>query len=205
MATSGEDCSESEGTKPAGFYDTFPYKENADATPQLNKVHWDRIVGGKLVPNYCDGLTDGVVFFGNRGPRSLQTFEIDTQNLRFNFDIIVSRSCLIMFFVHKRMVQFTLAVTSVSIYKQNCRHAAKRKSIIGDIPVASLLVLDYSNDNGLTWNPLESWPMNSETEEKRLGVSLPDSARTAATVIRWWQLTYPNPENRGIIFLHFSR
>ncbi len=97
------------------------------------------------------------------------------------------------------MVQFTLAVTSVSVYKQNCRHTSKRTSSSGDLPVASFLILDYSNDNGLTWNPLESWPMNAETEEKRLGVSLPPSARTAATIIRWWQLTYPNSNNRGTV------
>lgn len=77
----GENCSEAEESKPAGFYDTFVYKEHTNSTPKL-RPHWGRIVGGKLLPNYCDGSTDGVVFFGGRGPRSLQTIEIDTRNLR---------------------------------------------------------------------------------------------------------------------------
>lgn len=97
------------------------------------------------------------------------------------------------------MVQFTLAVTSVPIYKQNCRLSSKRKLFSSGTPTASLLVLDYSNDNGLTWTPLDSWSMNTETEEKRLGVNLPNSAKTPATMIRWWQLTYPNTNNRGIL------
>lgn len=100
--------------------------------------------------------------------------------------------------IRDRMVQFTLAVTSVPIYKQNCHLAAKRKSLSTEIPAASLLVLDYSNDNGLTWNPLEAWPLNTEIDEKRLGFNLPDSARTPRTIIRWWQLTYPNANHRGI-------
>lgn len=77
----GENCSEAEESKPAGFYDTFVYKEHTNSTPKL-RPHWGRIVGGKLLPNYCDGSTDGVVFFGGRGLRSLQTIEIDTRNLR---------------------------------------------------------------------------------------------------------------------------
>lgn len=81
---SGSDCSEySDENKAAGFYDTFPYKDNEDLTARLSS-HWGRLIGGKLMPNYCDGFTDGVVFFGNRGPRSLQTSEIDTRNLRLS-------------------------------------------------------------------------------------------------------------------------
>jgi hypothetical protein len=78
----GDGCSETEETKIAGFYDTFVYKEHTNSSPKL-RPYWGRIVGGKLMPNYCDGSTDGVVFFASRGPRSLQTLEIDTRNLRF--------------------------------------------------------------------------------------------------------------------------
>ena len=80
---SGDDCSEFSGDlRSLGFYDTFPYEEHAESKTRLSP-HWSRIIGGQLMPNYCDGYTDGVVFFGSRGPRSLQTKEMDSRSLRY--------------------------------------------------------------------------------------------------------------------------
>ena len=92
------------------------------------------------------------------------------------------------------MVQFTLGVTRAPVYKASCH------TTVDSLPDAkkvsmdfAFLVLDYSNDNGLTWATLESWPLKNE-EEKRLGVVLPSSARTPSTILRWWQLTRPGLE-----------
>lgn len=96
-----------------------------------------------------------------------------------------------------RMVQFTLTVTSSTRHKQNCQPFSKRQSSSKHTSVGSVLVLDYSNDNGLTWNIVDSWPMIEEVTKKRLGAKFPTAGKTPATIVRWWQLTFPNSEDKG--------
>lgn len=102
------------------------------------------------------------------------------------------------------MVQFTLGVTTVPVYKKSCRSTMEHlhtlpANVTTDF---SFLVLDYSNDNGLTWDTLESWPL-VHGDEKRLGVVLPHPARTPATMLRWWQLTRPGFEAQSISVITF--
>lgn len=98
------------------------------------------------------------------------------------------------------MVQYTLGVTRVPVYKTGCRSTMDDLFSSNNFTTDfAFLVLDYSNDNGLTWSTLESWPLKHD-EEKRWGVVLPHSARTPSTILRWWQLTRPGFENQSNSF-----
>ena len=158
----GDDCSNRITPLSVGFYDTFP-------SQSVMNSNWNRLIGGRVTPNHCrsDDETDGALFFDGDGPRSIQTNEIDARNLK--------------------MVLFTLGVVQFPIYDRiNCQ----RHHRLVDY-TKSFLILDFSLDNGLNWQLIESWPMDQPTDgSKRLGVLLPTVAKSPSTVFRWWQNDY---------------
>jgi hypothetical protein len=144
--------------------------------------NWGRLIGGRVTPiNRCqsDDETDGALFFDGDGPRSIQTTQIDARNLK--------------------MMLFTLGIVQFPIYDRiHCQQHQHRHSFDYS---KSFLVVDFSLDNGLNWQLIESWSMDHPTDgNKRLGVLLPSAAKSQSTVFRWWQNDYIDPSiNQSII------
>ena len=89
------------------------------------------------------------------------------------------------------MVQFTVGLTNTKIYKTTCHVNVNSKSgpqpMISGSTSASSVLIDYSNNNGLTWSPLDSVVFDTPSE-RVIQMILPVNGRTPATVLRWWQV-----------------
>jgi hypothetical protein len=89
------------------------------------------------------------------------------------------------------MVQFTIGLTNTKIYKTTCHVNVNTKTgpqpVISGLTSASSVLIDYSNNNGLTWSPLDSVVFDTPSE-RVIQMILPVNARTPATVLRWWQV-----------------
>ena len=49
------------------------------------------------------------------------------------------------------------------------------------------LVVQYTNDNGITWHLLRELDFMSYLEPQVVSIDLPREAKTPATAFRWWQ------------------
>lgn len=49
------------------------------------------------------------------------------------------------------------------------------------------LVVQYTNDNGITWSLLRELDFMSYLEPQVVSIDLPREAKTPATAFRWWQ------------------
>ena len=76
------------------------------------------------------------------------------------------------------MLQFMIRIGSLDD-DRGCRKSKGRDEGV---------IIDYSKDNGITWNILRTLdPETVNTEPKVVSVPLPDKSKMPATIIRWWQ------------------
>ncbi|KAJ7329566.1 hypothetical protein JRQ81_015740, partial [Phrynocephalus forsythii] len=118
---------------------------------------WYKITGGQ-VGNGCGILSDGKsLYFNGPGKREARTFPLDTTSIR--------------------LVQFYIQIGSKTIGTGCNKPRARNEG----------LVVQYSNDNGISWHLLRELDFMSFLEPQIVSIELPREAKTSATAFRWWQ------------------
>uniref|UniRef100_A0A670J7X4 Reelin n=1 Tax=Podarcis muralis TaxID=64176 RepID=A0A670J7X4_PODMU len=118
---------------------------------------WYKITGGQ-VGNGCGILSDGKsLYFNGPGKREARTVPLDTTSIR--------------------LVQFYVQIGSKTIGTGCNKPRARNEG----------LVVQYSNDNGISWYLLRELDFMSFLEPQIVSIELPREAKTPATAFRWWQ------------------
>uniref|UniRef100_A0A8C6XTW2 Reelin n=1 Tax=Naja naja TaxID=35670 RepID=A0A8C6XTW2_NAJNA len=118
---------------------------------------WYKITGAE-VGNGCGILNDGKsLYFGGSGKREARTVPLDTTGIR--------------------LVQFYVQIGSKTAGTDCNRPRARNEG----------LVVQYSNDNGISWTLLRELDFLSFLEPQIVSIELPREAKTSATAFRWWQ------------------
>uniref|UniRef100_A0A670YZJ6 Reelin n=1 Tax=Pseudonaja textilis TaxID=8673 RepID=A0A670YZJ6_PSETE len=118
---------------------------------------WYKITGAQ-VGNGCGILSDGKsLYFGGSGKREARTVPLDTTGIR--------------------LVQFYVQIGSKTAGTDCNRPRARNEG----------LVVQYSNDNGISWTLLRELDFLSFLEPQIVSIELPWEAKTSATAFRWWQ------------------
>ncbi|KAG8439950.1 hypothetical protein GDO86_005931 [Hymenochirus boettgeri] len=118
---------------------------------------WYKITGGQVGMG-CGTLSDGKsLYFDGPGKREARTTALDTTNIR--------------------LVQFYIQIGS----KNGGLSCSKPKSRNEGI------VVQYTNDNGISWNLLRELDFMSFLEPQIISIELPRNAKTSFTAFRWWQ------------------
>ncbi|KAJ7407130.1 hypothetical protein WISP_128431 [Willisornis vidua] len=118
---------------------------------------WHKITGGQ-VGTGCGVLSDGKsLYFNGPGKREARTVPLDTTNIR--------------------LVQFYIQIGSKTVGNSCNRPRARNEG----------LVVQYTNDNGITWHLLRELDFMSYLEPQIISIDLPREAKTPATAFRWWQ------------------
>ncbi|XP_033017519.1 reelin isoform X1 [Lacerta agilis] len=118
---------------------------------------WYKITGGQ-VGNGCGILSDGKsLYFNGPGKREARTVPLDTTTIR--------------------LVQFYVQIGSKTIGTGCNKPRARNEG----------LVVQYSNDNGISWYLLRELDFMSFLEPQIISIELPREAKTPATAFRWWQ------------------
>ncbi|XP_009697716.1 PREDICTED: reelin-like [Cariama cristata] len=76
-----------------------------------------------------------------------------------------------------RLVQFYVQIGSKAVGNSCNRPRARNEG----------LVVQYTNDNGITWHLLRELDFMSYLEPQVVSIDLPREAKTPATAFRWWQ------------------
>ncbi|XP_077327999.1 reelin isoform X2 [Lithobates pipiens] len=118
---------------------------------------WYKITGGQ-VGTGCGTLSDGKsLYFNGPGKREARTAALDTTNTR--------------------LVQFYIQIGSKSSGSTCSKPKARNEGI----------VVQYTNDNGISWNLLRELDFLSYLEPQIISIELPRDAKTSTTAFRWWQ------------------
>ncbi|NXS29928.1 RELN protein, partial [Pomatostomus ruficeps] len=118
---------------------------------------WYKITGGQ-VGTGCGVLSDGKsLYFNGPGKREARTVPLDTTNIR--------------------LVQFYVQLGSKTVGNSCNRPRARNEG----------LIVQYTNDNGITWSLLRELDFMSYLEPQVVSIDLPREAKTPATAFRWWQ------------------
>ncbi|OXB71770.1 UNVERIFIED_CONTAM: hypothetical protein H355_005659, partial [Colinus virginianus] len=118
---------------------------------------WYKITGGQ-VGTGCGVLSDGKsLYFNGPGKREARTLPLDTTNIR--------------------LVQFYVQIGSKATGNSCNRPRSRNEG----------LVVQYTNDNGITWHLLRELDFMSYLEPQVVSIDLPRDAKTSATAFRWWQ------------------
>lgn len=118
---------------------------------------WYKITGGQ-VGTGCGTLSDGKsLYFNGPGKREARTAALDTTNTR--------------------LVQFYIQIGSKSSGLTCSKPKARNEGI----------VVQYTNDNGISWNLLRELDFLSYLEPQIISIELPRDAKTSTTAFRWWQ------------------
>ncbi|XP_039625794.1 reelin isoform X1 [Polypterus senegalus] len=118
---------------------------------------WSQITGGQ-VGSGCGILSDGkTLYFNSPGRREARTVPLDTTNIRF--------------------IQFYIRIGSKNL-GSSCNKPRTRNEGI---------VVQFSDNNGITWELLRELDFTSFPEPQVATIELPPEAKTPGTVFRWWQ------------------
>ncbi|KAM4036706.1 reelin isoform 2-T2 [Anomaloglossus baeobatrachus] len=118
---------------------------------------WNKITGGQ-VGTGCGVLTDGKsLYFNGPGKREARTAPLDTTNTR--------------------LLQFYIQIGSKN-GGSSCNKPKSRNEGI---------VVQYTNDNGISWNLLRELDFLSYLDPQIISIELPRNAKTSSTAFRWWQ------------------
>ncbi|KAB7504617.1 Reelin [Armadillidium nasatum] len=136
---------------------------------ELSPDLWES-TDGAIVSAGCNPDHIGnVMFFSGEGHRFIETKELDTRNVKY--------------------VVFDLQIGSNN-YESRCQKGVSPRDNV---------VLEYSNDNGLSWNILQEFEsIQTINRNQSFFIALPKSARTKQTKFRWWQApSYLLNKNQG--------
>nr|XP_026690434.1 reelin [Ciona intestinalis] len=131
-------------------------------------LKWSLISGGSIGYWRCGSLaphgSGKSVHFDQCGKRILQTVEMNLMK--------------------KSYVQYVLQIGSLNPSSQCAsNHSAPR-------PHGGAVLLQYSINNGITWDLLREHVPSHYMRGRRVFVRLPTKSRTGHTVLRWWQPTH---------------
>uniref|UniRef100_A0A4W3ITL7 Reelin n=1 Tax=Callorhinchus milii TaxID=7868 RepID=A0A4W3ITL7_CALMI len=118
---------------------------------------WARVTGG-VTGTGCGVLNDGKsLYYSGSGGREARTASLDTTNIR--------------------LVQFYIQIGSKT-FGSSCGKPRDRNEGI---------VVQYTNDNGVTWSLLRELDYMSFLDPQIITIELPPEAKTLSTAFRWWQ------------------
>jgi len=85
----------------------------------------------------------------------------------------------LMWYVHFRMLEFVVKIGSTEFKHVRCTQPSSPNEGI---------IVDFSIDNEITWQPLKIIePRLYNGSKERVVLELPPEAKTERTVFRWWQ------------------
>ncbi|XP_051890268.1 reelin isoform X1 [Pristis pectinata] len=118
---------------------------------------WLKVTGGQTGIG-CGILNDGKsLYFNGPGGREARTVCLDTTNIR--------------------LVQFYIRIGSKTLGSSCSKPRARNEGI----------VVQYTNDNGVTWHVLRELDYMSFLQPQIITVELLPEAKTISTAFRWWQ------------------
>ncbi|KAE8616335.1 hypothetical protein XENTR_v10008776 [Xenopus tropicalis] len=118
---------------------------------------WYKITGGQ-VGTGCGVLSDGKsLYLNGPGKREARTAALDTTNTR--------------------LIQFYIQIGNTNGGSTCGKPKARNEGV----------VVQYTNDNGISWNLLRELDFMSYLEPQIISIELPRNAKTSGTAFRWWQ------------------
>ncbi|CAG5116142.1 unnamed protein product, partial [Candidula unifasciata] len=121
-------------------------------------IYWDRILGGHL-GRACGTVDyDNALYFGGDGTREAVTVALNT--------------------THKKIMEFSVKIGD-NRNSESCRVPRDRNEGV---------VVDFSTDNGITWQVLKVVePSFEDITPSTVLIELPSSAKQERTIFRFWQ------------------
>ncbi|XP_078679043.1 reelin-like [Branchiostoma floridae x Branchiostoma belcheri] len=120
---------------------------------------WEFVHGGHLGTG-CGAIADGnSLYFDGQGTREARTVSLDTTSIK--------------------VLQFFIRIGSTNEKASRCLPPKSRNEGV---------IIQYSNDNGVTWVLLRELDYASYSQAPQfVNIELPLAAKTPSTAFRWWQ------------------